>query len=215
MRSILLFFCLTCSIAVIGQLPEGSYICLFPTDEHAAEIQLRPGNRFTYRQSYHASGRHGSGRYAISNNKLIFQFENPDSLLIQPVTRTSTAKGDSVIIELHLYNPIDTTALPGVTVRDKNGKTGTVSDMMGNAKLKFASPKLPVEVEISYIGARTAKMTISEKGIYSINYPMPFYYNEIEYGKRMEFLFKTNDKGHLLLKEKGQKHYLTYERKNN
>lgn len=215
MRSILLLFCLTCSIAGRGQITEGNYISLFPSDEHATEIQFRPGNRFTYRSSYHTNGKHGSGRYVIKNNKLIFQFENPDSLLVQPATRINAAKGDSVIVELHLYNPIDTTPLPGVTVLHANSRSGTTSDMKGNAKLKFASPKYPLEIEISYIGARTTKMTISEKGIYSVDYPVPFFYNEIDYGTRMEFLFKKNDKGDLLLKEKGQKHYLTYELKNN
>jgi hypothetical protein len=215
MRRLLLFSLFYwISNTVTGQVPEGKYI-LNDTDESSVEIWFRKDYQFSYRSSYPHGGEQGQGKYEVKNRKLTLIFEDTDSLPSQPQTIFREGK-DSVIIDVHFYDANDASAMPNVTLAYNDGRMGTASDNKGNAHLKIANPQLPLQIQISFVGTTNRKLTISKKGSYFIYYPMYFSnHRPVENAKTMEFRFKTNKDGDLLLQPKGHagKSYWVYKRK--
>ena len=196
-------------------MPEGKYVCSSGFTHE--EFNFKSNFNFEYVYSSCTGGKTGIGTYKLDGSQLSLNFANPK---INTTSKTTSIKRqltekDTTNLNITFFDSNDLTKIPGVIITYKkksNGEiSGTSSDFDGTASLKIENNELPLELEVSFIGAKLKKIKIDQSGDYIIEFILNFeFLEQFVEGETLKFIVDDFDEEKLVLKGKNRNKYETF-----
>jgi hypothetical protein len=200
----------------MAQLPLGKF--QWQWGDSMDELIILRGNRFSYTVSGCVTLTEGYGRYKVNGKKLFLYFDKKDTATILPTITFHHNNSDTTVIRMTFLDMMDTSRVQYVSALIKRGgqsiNRGTRASEKGEGVLKIANAWLPVEIETSMVSARNKTIAIDSAGEYDVIIPIQLRTDMlVDPGVVMEFEIKEANATRMLMKRKGARNFVSYDKR--